>query len=697
MGVAVFLTLALLSPSSFAQENNQVEVNGDQIEYQAGTNLMIVKGNVSVIRGDTTLYADQIKFDRQTQQAYAYGHVVLETPQGEIWAEELEYDFKKGTGDFKSARLMSHPYYAWGESISRVDEDHFVMENGYLTTSDYDDPGYRITSDRIDIIINDEAIARRSKFKVGKVPFLYIPKYSHDLKQKPRVRVTPGHSSNFGAYVLTAWRYELNDYLNGRVLLDYRERKDFASGINGEYRIPNYGKGVFRTYYMNERNIGDNHLWDERLTPTIERERYRAEIRHDWDIDQQTKLIGQYVNLSDPDIIQDYFEREYREDANPNTFMLLSRSSAYGNLSLRVDKNINRFNSSVERLPELRHSLTNQEIGESGFYVKSTNSLSNLVEKSARPVSSKERTVRFDTDNELSKPFKWAFLEMRPFIGSNHTYYSKTLNARDDNTVRSLFKAGWDVSTKIFRVFDVDSDLMGVEINQLRHLITPSLKYLYQHEPTHLSSTFNQFDGIDARSNANQVTFSLENKLQTKRNNKSVDLVRLVMDTPFYFSNHPGQSSWGDTSLKLDMHPADYMSFFADARIDSQHQRFDEFNFDWQVHDPSEASRWKMGIGKRWLRTADDQVTASLEYKINPKWRFSMYERFDLDTGELKEQEYAVVRDLHSWEFQVWANDKNVEGLEVMFVFSLKAFPDSGLSLSRSYPEKNAGRLRSSN
>lgn len=679
--------------SSMAQESAPVELNGDQIEFKSEEHLFIAEGNVSVVQDDVALYADQMQYNRLTKDTQAEGHVMLESSHGDVWAKSMNYNFLNQTGEFHNARIIAHPYYGVGRKISKLSETHYVLEDGFLTTSDYDNPGYRVESDRIDLILDEKAVARRSIFKVGKVPLMYIPKYSHDLRDgRPRVRVTPGYSGDYGAFLLTAWRYELNKHLNGRILMDYRERKDFASGINGEYKIAEGNTGVFRTYYMNERSIGDNHIWDERLTPTIERERYRAEIRHKWKIDSSSQFIGQYYNLSDRDFIKDYFETEYREDTNPDTYFVYTKALKYGTLSVRSDVRVNRFETKVERLPEVQYSLANQPLGDTGFYWKTTNTFSNLDKKYVSPSDNKPRTMRFSTDNELSKPFKWAFLELRPFVGTEYTYFEKGINVKDDHTIRGLFKTGLDVSTKFYRIFDVHSDLMGIEINRLRHVITPSAKYLYQHEPTHLSSTFNQFDSIDSRSQQNSVVLSLENKLQTKREEQNIDLLRFIIDVPFYFSSHPGQASWGDIDLDLDFRPVNYLTFYADAEIDSDKERFDDFNIDLQAHDP-DRNKWSAGIGKRWSRQVDDQVTTSFQYILNPKWKFSTYHRFDLDSGVLKEQEYSITRDLHSWEFQLWANDKHSEGFELLFVFSLKAFPEAGFNVSRSYPDKKTGSL----
>ena len=103
------------------------------------------------------------------------------------------------------------------------------------------------------------------------------------------------------------------------------EKKDIAWGFDANYKTPKYGKGQVRTYYMNERNVTSKNFYEERPSPTIERERYGIEWRHKWDVDKKTYAILQYVNLSDGEFLKDYFENVHKEDSSPNTFFLLNR------------------------------------------------------------------------------------------------------------------------------------------------------------------------------------------------------------------------------------------------------------------------------------------------------------------------------------------------------------------------------------
>ena len=86
------------------------------------------------------------------------------------------------------------------------------------------------------------------------------------------------------------------------------------------------------------------------------------------------------------------------------------------------------------------------------------------------------------------------------------------------------------MSTKFYRFGDYHTNFAGLNINGLRHVITPTITYLYQARPTFPASNLNQFDpAIDDLYRIHQFEFGLENKLQTKRNGQVVDLLRFLI------------------------------------------------------------------------------------------------------------------------------------------------------------------------
>ena len=674
----VSLTIfGLLIATSALAQGESVELNGDTVEYSANGNTVIARGNVEIKYETTTLIADEVEFDRDTQIAYAKGDVTLITPTGEISGDKITFNFETMQGQFNNARIMSHPYYGFARKVKRVSDDHLILEDGYITTSDYDKPEYRVTSKKIDVYPGDKLVARNVKLKAGQVPLFYSPWYKHNLQdEEPRFVVIPGYEGDWGGFVLGTFNHRFNDQVKMAVHADYRDRLGIGGGIDLAYENADYGKGLIRTYYTGEE--------DENFTPSINRDRYKVEWRHKWDLDEKTTALWQYYKLSDSEFLKDYFEREYEDDTAPNSFITLTRALPKGVLSLRADVRVNRFENKVERLPELRYTLNSQEIFDSGFYIKNTTTYSNLYEKTASTSDSQFKTHRFDSDSELSYPTKIGFLEFKPFIGGRSQFYTEGLNDEDDNSFRGIFRTGASLSTKFYKIYNVDHDLFGEEVSKMRHIVSPSIDYLFQDDPTFGNEKINQFDSLDSQTNAHLVTLSLENKLQIKRGEETVELVRAVVSTPFEFKQNPGTGGFDVISTDIDLKPADWLSIYFDSKYDPHDRELDTANFDMFIN----GRKWRFGLGRRYNRLADDQITAEFNYRINSKWLFKAYERFDIESGRLKDQSYLLRRDLHSWEMDMIFSDSRADGQQILMAFRLKAFPEIGFDFGNTISER---------
>jgi lipopolysaccharide export system protein LptA len=698
--ISVFCTLVFFAGRALAEDirgesAEPVELNGDSIEYKAEEGKFIATGNVYLKQNNAVLFCDKLEFYRDKKEGHAEGNVVLESDKGKIWADKAFYNFETKKGEFTNARLMADPIYGKARSIIKVRENYYVVKDGYVTTSDYDEPEYRIKARTLDIYPGDKATARGSVMYFGTVPVMYFPMYTQDLSGKrPHISFIPGYKKDFGGFLLTTYRTSLNDRVELAYHLDARELKGFAWGVDAKYNAEPVGKGLVRTYYMNEHNTDARRGWEHSTLPVVERQRYRVEWRHLWEIDPATIFIGQYYKQTDGDILRKYFPKEYRADENPPTYAMLTHTTPKATMSLRVDKRVNRFESTVERLPEASFALSNQQIGDTGLYFKSANTASNLVKKYPSPSDDQHRTVRLDTDNEISKPFKVSFLEVRPYVGTQQTYYTRALDHADDDSVRGIFKTGTDVSTKFYKIYDVTYKKYGIEIDRLRHVVTPTIGYFYQHKPTLSSEKLFAFDSMDARTTVDKFSLGLENKLQTKRGGVSVDLAKVALTTDFrmkdsryidtlndVMTDHPSSGSFGDVTLDMELNPNGYVSFYSDMTYDNDQQSLRTANFDVYLNSHK---NWAFDLSRRYTRDDDDIVTAALEYKFNPKWRTAVYERWNVDTGNWQERRYAFVRDLHSWEVEFSVGQKKEYtdvggdqggGNEVWIIFRIKAFP----------------------
>lgn len=670
-----------------------VEINGDKVEFLTDQQKVIAEGNVTIAKDNVKLFADRVDFDRTTNIAVAEGHVILEQGNARMIGDRMTFDYATMKGSFDHAKIDSHPFYGTGEKIEKVGDNHIVMKRGYFTTCDHDKPHFQMVSRKIDIYPGDKAVARHVRMLVGPTPLIYLPRYTQNISdKKPMVTFTPGYDKDWGAFLLSQWRYYFSPDFKGVVHLDYRDRKDFAWGIDSNYQTKKYGQGIIRTYYMNERSLAPKkHLWDERLVPTIERERFKAEWRHQWEIDKETNAIWQYSKLSDAQFIEDYFKRQHQEDTtSAGTYFLLTRALPAGILSFRTDKRVNRFESMIERMPEIRYDLASQKLGGSNFYLENLTTFSNFSKVLASPSEDRRETMRLHTDNEVSYPMKISFLELKPFVGGSQTYYSKTKDPSQYSVLRGTFRTGADLSTKFYRVFDVETDKFGLDINRLRHIITPSVAYQYLHEPTILSSVLDEFDEIDAKSGGHSIIFGLENKLQTKRKGKSVDLLRTSVSTDFLLKEHPGNiGGFNAITADVEVTPYRWLNYNLESRYSTRDRQLETVNMDLSLFGPGDKAY--MSLGKRWNGRQDDTMVSEVGYIINSKWSLVVENQYDLDSGTMTLQEYSVKRDLHDWIMQVNFNETRGKGSEIWLVFTLKAFPEIGFDFGTGFNKRKAG------
>ena len=186
----------------------------------------------------------------------------LDTPQEQVIAEGLTYNFNDSTGEFRDARVYVDPYQIKGKKIDKISENYMTMDEGYLTTCDLDEPHYRMGAHRMDIYQNDKAVIHGMKIYLGKVPVMYLPYYVQDLKNRPILTFVPGEKKDFGLFLLTTARFQVGSHVKLTLHVDMRERDGFGEGFDVNYNTPNFGSGLVSAYYTDENQIASHHLWD---------------------------------------------------------------------------------------------------------------------------------------------------------------------------------------------------------------------------------------------------------------------------------------------------------------------------------------------------------------------------------------------------------------------------------------------------
>jgi hypothetical protein len=294
-----------------------------------------------------------------------------------------------------------------------------------------------------------------------------------------------------------------------------------------------------------------------------------------------------------------------------------------------------------------------------------------------------------------------AFINFTPFVFAGQTY---TDNNKEviQRALQVNLSAGSDVSTKFYRVFNLKTNFLGLDLNGLRHIITPTASYSYNKNATMPIDQL-RFKG-DNSLTSSAVALELSNKLQTKRNEVSVDIADFRISSNYTIASETADKHGGNFSdflFKLELLPYSWLRIYGDAtykhsgnRSNEGYNCFTQANYDIDFNFGPERS---FGIGQRYNRKGSNAIIYDFQWRLNPKWKFNFYHRInrgnelvDIRQG-LVEQEYTVTRDLHCWVTALTCNLTRGKGTSVWLVFRLKAFPELEFELNQSYHAPKPG------
>ena len=701
---------------------------GSEIDYDE-TNGVWTATNKVVVRyadtsGLTVLTADNATINRKTGDIFAQGSVRVQR-ENETWVgDRLHYNYQTHQMEGDKFRLGQSPFYVAGEALHGVGEGTNAVYQGtnvVMTTDDYYQPLMKVRAKRFTIVPGNYIEAHNATLYVGKVPVFFLPYYHHSLvHEQNEFSFLPGYRSLYGPYLLSSYNWFLNDQLSGALHLDYRETRGLAAGPDFNFRLGQFGDGTLRYYYARDQKPGV----DPGNGTPLPNDRQRFYINYSANPLTNLTIMSQVAYQTDPFIIRDFFESEYRKNIQPATFVDANQFWQNWSLDALAQPRINPFWETVERLPDVRLTGFRQQIGNSPFYYESESSLgyfrrlysssstnlnTNMFGISGIGGASDYAAARADTFHQITLPetfFGW--LNVTPRVGGRFTYYNDVepiaASNLSTNISRGVFNTGAEVSFTASRVWP------GVEnhfwdVDGLRHIFQPSMNYVYIPRPSALPSQLPQFDyeqinslrltplefpeynAIDSINSQNTIRYGLNNRLQTKRNGQVDDLINWGVYMDWHLQSRSDQTTLSDIYSDFTLKPRSWLLFNSSTRYSIEQG---QFNLSQHTLTLQPNNTWNWSIGHLYLRsgpifgpTGDNLFTSIFFYRLNENWGTRVAHYFDANTGTLQEQDYTIYRDLRSWTaaltFRALNNLSNGKDYTIAFTFSFKSFPRFGL------------------
>ena len=721
--LAIIFALTCVLGTAFAAPDEEVlklkpgqpiVVDGDKVEYFEEENRIVAEGNVSITYGDIKLTCDRIEVNTKSQQALCQGNVRIDQPEGVMTGDRIRYDFIRKEGEIIGGEVKAFPWFGRAEETGKVAKNEYLLRNGWVTTCDLDMPHYRIKAGEIRVFPDEKVIAKNVVFYIGKIPVLWFPYYYHPIIQsRAKVQFIPGWNSDWGYFMLSAWRFYIQGNTRLDVLADYRTKKGFAEGANlyyyaDDFLLKGLGRGLLRTYFIHQNERGTYDPTPFRDEGKGSKLRRRIQWKHRIDFDPSTIGMLEFNKITDKYVLKDYFYNEFEETGKvPENYATIISTKPNYTVNLTVEKRFNDFYTVTEKMPEAKIDIPDQRLWETPLYYGSETSTTIFSKEYAHENKPPENVSRFDSFHKLSYVAKLGPLNLTPYGTFRETIYSRN-KWHGGVFTRETLGAGLNTFCRFHRIFDVETDAFGLDINDLRHIIVPSAKYFHTHQPTVDKDNLYQMDDLDTLEKENGITFSLENKIQTKRGDagkmEPVDLVRFIVSTDYLFRmekrklEFKKEGKFKNLLFDLELRPYTWLFLEGDLGITPKNQAVEKGSVEASFR-PNEDLR--LDLGYRYEKLAPlprNQLTFDLNYTVNPKWRLGLYERFNLEDGVVEEQQLSVTRDLHCWEvefvYDVEGSNLVEDDFTVWLAFKIKAFPDLQLGLSRSFKTRPPGSMR---
>lgn len=593
--------LAQQSPLSLSGPGGATNIVADRMQQVGGdADLLLATGNVEITRGETRLVADRVELNRATGEAVAQGRAVFLDGQDRLVGERIDFNFNTGTGVVYKGSTFVPPYYRLSaDRMDRLGESVYSIRQGTFTTCEGDDPAwsFRLGSAQADLdnLITGTGVS----FLVKGIPVIpWVPFFAASIRRERQSGfLFPefGSNSRYGFLARTPYYWAINDSQDLTLAMDVFSQRGIGADLEYRYLLSRDTRGELTAFGINESFL------NSRQSEGLPENRGYYEFQHLW---QATPSLSFKLdsNVTSDDTI-------YRTYA----FTTADRVRQRAETSAFVTKRWNAFNLvgrvywyqdltqpravELQRAPEIKLTSLRQPMpGVPGLLYEGEASFVNFV----REVGS--AGVRADFHPRLYMPVPVAGLfTVTPYAGGRLTLYNREVvgqpvslgpdsanpvsieATKDTNRLRQQVEGGMLVEARAAHVYTLDGT---GGMSALEHAVEPRANFLQirginqkatpQWEPgggptRGIDPGYEARTGIDAVNKANEVTYSLTNRLNARTtssgpNEQPVrwELARMTVSQTFNFL--PVGTPFKDLVADALLQPNEHLRFRADAR-----------------------------------------------------------------------------------------------------------------------------------
>ena len=735
--LVLFILILVLGPASAKGQPDPFQddasvpwhIVADEMNYDDKAKVYIGRGNVNITKKEKNLNADYVRFNQDTMEVFAKGHVVITVGENIITGTSMEMNLDAETGTIYNGTVFvaENHFYIKGDKIQKVGKDSYTADKATISTCDGDPPAWKITGRNLKVTVEGYGFVKHAALWAKKVPVLYSPFLAFPVKRKrqsgllaPRV----GISRRKGEEYLQPFFWAINESSDATFYAHYMSDRGEKLGAEYRYILDEQSKGTLMYDFLDDRQVDDGspgsekwgYFGDGALRPNSDR--YWFRMKHDQalshgffarldidfvsDQDYYHEFKGGYTGF---DEAEKYYIKEfgrgfdaYDDPVRLNRFNVNRSWPLYSlNAELRWNDDVikrrqEETDTTLQRLPLITFNGSKQKISTSPFYFDLASQYTYFYSEDG------PRHHRTDIYPRFYLPYRFKnYLTIEPSVGLRETVWhfdKQEYRSSDKKTLtREQYDIKVDLFSEVYHVFNIE----GKRVERIKHTIRPNI--IYDYIPEKDQSELPSLDGIDRIARNNLITYSLTNTLTSKSKKitgqKSVGPTDTPkgdadVEPPSYayneFFRFKLQQTYDINKEKeddpepfspirgeLELYPARYFSIKANA--------------DWSHYDSNFRSRsvvasfWdmrgdKLFVDYRYQRDASETVYTNLGLKISD--RLSVRGEYERNIFDGKNLKYGFG---FLYETQCWSFDSNLtkEGDDLRFNFMIRLHGIGGI------------------
>src|SRR5262245_23103681 len=158
----------------------EINVTADNLSAAEGGTRFEASGNVEIKRQEMTLKADEVRYNRATQDIEAKGKIVVDDPEWKVKsADALRLNMGNETGVIENGNIFLEDGHVsmTGRRFEKFGGQSYHVDEGFFTTCICDSgaPSWKFYADQMDLNLQGTGTIKGGYFYVFDTPVLYIP------------------------------------------------------------------------------------------------------------------------------------------------------------------------------------------------------------------------------------------------------------------------------------------------------------------------------------------------------------------------------------------------------------------------------------------------------------------------------------------------------------------------------------------